>query len=306
MLKILLSDYICRLSAIRNVTREALKPFTDIGVSPAPNTGAGCYYLSWGDPVSKCRTGTMETGFFWDALHIDTIGLYAHCSLNTPEAFRLITHYRPPKSAAEIVLNGRLPASKYKQAGESVEWKGVVLALQNPKDRSIHRGSSTEEYFQFVENAAAFYKHNLFLKLHPWNSGDIEKRFVELANKHGSKIGRANHKVIERCKFVLVYNSTFAVDCLLRGVRVAQYAPGYFYQCPGITYTAYSLPDEIPDKRQEGYQLCDWLAWRYCFCQGMSIDKLVQVFQLYASSRALFPLSEEYSYANYVSQTPSI
>ena len=117
-------------------------------------------------------------------------------------------------------------------------WNGRAwcCALQNPTDRSIHRGSSTADYFRFVEAAAAYYKRHFFLKLHPWNSGATESRFVEIANTHGCRIGRVNHRVIEGCKFVLVYNSTFVVDCLLRGVKVAQYAPGYFYQCPGVLH----------------------------------------------------------------------
>ena len=242
----------------------------------------------------------METGFFWDALHIDTIGLYSHCSLNTPAAFQAILGFRAPKPATDVVLRGRLPASKFQQAGEAVEWKGVVLALQNPTDRSIHRGSSTADYFRFVEAAAAYYKQHLFLKLHPWNSGATESRFVEIANTHGCRIGRANHRVIEGCKFVLLYNSTFVVDCLLRGVRVAQYAPGYFYQCPGVSYTAFQLPDDVTDQCDAGYRLCDWLVWRYCFYQGMSVDKFVAVCALYADSPELFPMTEELSYGGCV------
>ncbi len=297
MRNIIVNDYVCELTAVRNVTRESLKPFDDVATGRAPSDGDNCYFLSWGDPVPKCRTGIMETGFFWDALHIDTIGLYAQCSLNTVTAHELIKSYKAPKPAADVVLKGRLPATKYRQAGEPVEWTGVVLALQNPTDRSIHRGSSTEDYYRFVEMAAARFKQHLFLKLHPWNTGDVERRFTEIANKHGCRIGRANHRVIERCKFVLVYNSTFVVDCLLRGVKVAQYAPGYFYQCPGVTYTAFELPDDVPDKKDEGYQLCNWLVWRYCFYQGMSIEKIVAIFRLYANSNALFPLTEEHSYA---------
>lgn len=299
MKRIIINEYVCNLSAVRNITKEALAEFPDVSVSNSPGDGTNCYYVSWGDPVSKCKTGTMETGFFWDAVHVDTIGLYSHCSLNTPAARQLIMSFKAPKPATEVVLGGKLPPSKFRQAGEKISWDGVVLALQNPTDRSIHRGSSTNDYYQFVEDACRHYGKHLFLKLHPWNSGETEARFRELALLHGCSIGKVNHSVIESCKFVLVYNSTFVVDCLIRGVTVVQYAPGYFYQCPGVNYSSFQFPDDAVSRREDGYKLCDFLIWRYCFSQGMPTSKLVDVFRAFAKSRDMFPLPEELSYGNH-------
>lgn len=298
---ITVSDYICNLSAIPGITLETLKPWIDskeLEVSSNVTTNTS-YFVAWGDPKNKTKCGTMETGFFWDALHIDTLGLYSQCSLNTPYANQLIRNFKSPKSATDIILRGKNPPSKYKQAGEDCTWSGVVLALQNPGDRSVHRGSSTEDYYKFVEGACKFYGKNLFLKLHPWNSGDIEARFRSIAAQYGSSIGRVNHTVLEKCKFCLVYNSTFAVDCLLRGVKVAYYAPGYFYQAPGVFYTSYQLPDEVPDLVIDGYKLCDFLVWKYCWNQKMPISRIVELLRHYADSKDMFPLPMELSYGGY-------
>lgn len=298
MRRILVNDYMCNLSAVRHVTRESLAPFPDISVSNTPKDDSDCYFLAWGDPIHKCKSGIVETGFFWDAMHIDTIGLYAHSSLNTPQGRSSIMSFNAPKSAADIVLRGRLPTSKYRQANEKVIWKGVVLALQNPTDRSIHRGSSTADYYEFVEKACRLYGRHLFLKLHPWNTGEVEARFRELALAYGCRIGRVDHSVIELAKFVLVYNSTFVVDCLIRGVPVVQYAPGYFYQCPGVHYSSFQLPDEAVSNKEDGFKLCDFLVWRYCFSQAMPIKRIVEVFRAYANSAEMFPMPEELSYGS--------
>lgn len=294
--KILIQEYICNLSAIRNITQDSIKPFPDFQVANSPTDDPEAYFLSWGDPAHKAKTGVMETGFCWDAVHIDTIGLYSHSSLNTPAAKETILNFTPPRSAASIVLNGNLPPSKYRQSTECVQWEGVVLALQNPHDRSIHRGSSTSDYFNFVESACKHYKNHLFLKLHPWNSGDTEVRFREIALRYGSQIGRVNHSVINNCRFVLVYNSTFVFDALLRGKRVVQFSPGYFYQCPGVHYSAFQFPDDSESNVEEGSKLCDFLLWRYCFHQGESPSKLADIIRLFANSNELFPLPEELSY----------
>lgn len=301
MRHLIINEYVCKLPAVRNLTEEALEPIDNVSVGNQPLENVACYMIAWGDPVHKCKMGVMETGFFWDAMHLDTIGLYAHSSLNTPSARQMILGYRAPKPAADIVLRGKLPPSKYRQQAQKATWRGVVLALQNPTDRSVHRGSSSADYYRFVEEACMHYKRHLFLKLHPWNTGEVETRFREMASNNGCSIGRVDHSVIESCKFVLVYNSTFVVDCLIRGVRVAQYAPGYFYQCPGVEYSARQLPDAVADSRVDGHKLCDFLVWRYCFSQANTTGKLVEIFRSFAGSNEMFPLTEEHSYGGFLS-----
>ena len=294
---IILNKYIVDLSAVRKITKESLESYKDI-IQIGGNPSSCDYYLAWGDPVNKTKFGIAETGFFWDGMHIDTIGLYSSCSLNTPQAQKMIDDFNAPKSATDIVLHGKLPPSKYRQAGGDINWGGVVLALQNPGDRSVHRGSSTEDYYRFVEGACRKYGKHLYLKLHPWNSGDVEKRFTELANEHGSTIGRANHSIINNCKFCLVYNSTFAVDCFLRGIKVAYFAPGYFWQTKAVQYTAYEYPDDISTDIDDGYKLCDFMAYKYLFNQGMSTEKWVKMLQHFSTSKELFPMNNEFCYAN--------
>jgi len=297
---ITINDYVCNLSAVPNINTDSLKPWIDAGeIEVSSNvTNSTKYFIAWGDPKNKTKCGTMETGFFWNALHIDTIGLYSQCSLNTPLANKLIREFKAPKTAADIVLRGKNPPSKFKQAGGDCLWEGVVLALQNPGDRSVHRGSSTEDYYRFVEGACKYYGKNLFLKLHPWNTGEVEQRFRDIAKEHGCTIGRVNHTVLEKCKFCLVYNSTFAVDCLLRGVKVAYYSSGYFYQSPGILYTSHQYPDDVPYMVDDGYKLCDFLVWRYCWNQAMNITDIVKLIKIYSESKDMFPLPTDMSYGN--------
>lgn len=294
-MRINVSSYMCNLSAVRRITEESLKPYDDI----RPGNGPADYVLAWGDPIHKCKYGIIETGFFWDAMHIDTIGLYANCSLNTADGNREILNYKAPKSAIDVVLNGRLPKSKYKQSGK-VSWDGIVLALQNPSDRSIHRGSSTEDYYKFVEGACKKYKKHLFLKLHPWNNGEVEKRFTQYANENGCIIGRCDHSVLDKCKFVLVYNSTFVVDCLIRNIPIVQFAPGYFWQVPGVMYSKYQYPDCAHLDINLAQKTCDFLVWRYCFNQGMPVEKWVEMIRHFANSNELFPMTEELSYGGNV------
>ncbi len=297
---ITINDYICNLSAIPGITKESLSEYVISGeVEIAPNiTDKTTYYVAWGDPKNKIKCGTMETGFFWDALHIDTLGLYAQSSLNTPYANHYIRNFKAPKPAADIILHGKNPPSKYRQAGGDCVWAGVVLALQNPGDRSIHRGSSTADYYNFVEGACKFYGKNLFLKLHPWNTGEIEARFTELAKQYGCSIGRVNHTILDKCKFCIVYNSTFIVDCLIRGVKVACYAPGYFYQAPGVFYTSFQYPDDIPQLSDDGYKFCDFLVWKYCWNQKIQIDRIVNLIKIFSTSKDMFPLPLDLSYGS--------
>ncbi|MBD3406141.1 MAG: hypothetical protein GF411_08455, partial [Candidatus Lokiarchaeota archaeon] len=291
-MRIVVSEYMCNLSAVRRITKESLRTYPDI----TPGRGPADYVLAWGDPVHKCKYGVIETGFFWDAMHIDTVGLYSSCSLNSAFGIKSILQYKSPRPARDVIFGCKFPESKYKQVSNKVSWDGVVLPLQNPTDRSIHRGSSTEDYYDFVKMACKKYGKNLFLKLHPWNKGDVERRFTEYANENGCTIGRCDHSVLEKCKFAIAYNSTFVVDCLIRNVPVAQYATGYFWQVPGVYYTSYEFPDHVCFNEDLAQKTCDFLVWRYCFNQGMSIDKWVGMIRHFAASKEIFPMTEEYSY----------
>lgn len=298
--KILISSYLARVGAVANVTEKSLEPWIKTGEFEigARAVDDDTFVISWGDPAVKSSYACIETGFFWDAAHIDTVGLYRFSSLNTAHGVAAVRKFRAPRSAEDIVLGGGLPASKYRQSGrDEINWDGVVLACQNPGDRSIHRGASTEDYWRFYEGACKHYGKNLFVKLHPWNSGDIEKRMREVATEHGCRCEKTNHGVIKNAKFVLIYNSTFAVDCFVRRVPVAQFAPGYFWMSPGVTYTKGAYPDAVGDTVNDGSLLADFLIWRYCFNMAMPVQKWAKLFRHVADSRAVFPINDEFAYA---------
>jgi len=261
------------------------------------------FQVYWGGmDITGAKSVVLETGFFWNASHLDTLGLYSRSALCTPQAIREIDKFEAPKSAKDIVLS-QVQTSKYQQgedkelSSEPVDWKGVVLALQNPTDRSIRSVTSPAKYYEFVEDACKFYGKDLFIKLHPWNSGEVGERLRNLAQKYGVYAAKISHRIIRNCKFVLVFNSSFAVDCMLRDVPVAQYAPGYFYQNPAVHYSEFNFPVDIKTDIEFGQKTCDFLAWRYCFDHSMPAEKWIRMFEHFAWSNNMFPMPEEFSYA---------
>jgi hypothetical protein len=259
------------------------------------------YNVGWGEiPYTGHKQGVIESGFFHEACHFDTIGLYHNSSLNTPQTIRTVEEFEAPESAVDIVF-GSKHTSKFgqpidKDFKDDFAWNGIVLALQNPVDRSIRSISSPEFYYRFVKDACEYYGRNLFLKLHPWNNGEVEERFRNIASQYGCLCGKIDHKVIENCEFVLAFNSTYAVDCMLRKVKVAQYAPGYFYQSPSVQYTSYTFPGEVATDLEYGLKLCDFLIWRYCFDQTMPVEDWVKMFRVFEKSNDMFPMPKELSY----------
>lgn len=258
------------------------------------------YHIGWGEiPYAGCRQGVIESGFFYKGYHFDTLGIYQYSSLNTPQGNKEIADFDAPAEARDIISSQTIK-SKYHQSPNTDydDFKGIVLALQNPTDRSIRSISSPEKYYEFVENACAYYGSQLFLKLHPWNRNEIEQRFRNIAIKYGCAIDHTDHGVIENCEFVLVFNSTFTVDCMLRGVPVAMFVPGYFYQNPAVKYTAYRFPKSVGTDIEFGFKTCDFLIWQYCFNVQMPTGKWVQMFEHFADSPDMFPMREEFCYAN--------
>lgn len=260
----------------------------------------------WGnlnEPSNKAVT--IESGFFWEAFHIDTKGLYQNSSLCTPQAINEIEDFCadvPAKEILERVYTKNGHESKYSQGQDpewestDIEWNGVVLACQNPTDRSIRSVANPEDYYKFVYDACKFYGSDLFIKLHPWNNGDVRARIEKYAKEFGCKVGKINHRVIENCQFCLVFNSTFTIDCLIRDIPVVQYAPGYFYQMPCVYYSRGTFPNIVYTDKIFGQRLCDFLMWRYCFDYTMPSDKWIDMLTKVLESNEMFPLPKEYSY----------
>jgi len=303
-MRIELDSYIFTMKMWKGTTdrfKECEYISQEISKKVSPDT----FKIFWGSFSSLSgHHAVIETGFFKDASHLDVNGLYQYSTLNTPQAIREIDKFSPIKSALEIIneMNG---ASKYPQ-GQDPEWRNVdvdnievVLACQNPTDRSVCSVMAAEDYYQFIDEACRFYGDKLFIKLHPWNSGEKGEIIRNIASGHNVRAAKINHRIIEKCKFVLVFNSTYAVDCFLRNVPVAQYAPGYFYQNPAVQYTGFTFPTEIKTDIEFGQKTCDFLMWKYCFNHSMPAEDWIKMFEVFANSREMFPMPEGLSYAGY-------
>jgi hypothetical protein len=265
------------------------------------------YTIYWGIPTSKLhmhkKYGVMETGFFHEAAFIDTVGAYQCCSLNTKSAFDEISNFdlNNKKSAKEIIFGlAQHEQSKYNASFGRCEVfnQPIVLACQNDMDRSIGYPHSSKVYWTFIDECCKYYGKNLFIKLHPWNTGEKKDEYYKIAKKYNCEIDKCHMSLIQNKEFVISFNSTIAIDCILRDVPYVQYAMGTFWNCFGIHYSNYTLPYNI-NLIPEANKLVDFLIYRYCFNKSsMNIDKYVNMIKSYANSNKIFPLSEEYCYAN--------
>lgn len=263
------------------------------------------YTLYWGLNCGKLHShqkyGVMETGFFNEAAFIDTIGAYQSCSLNTKKAYDQISNFElnNKKSAKDIISSLPLnKQSKYNATfGKKYEFsQTIVLACQNDMDRSIGYPHSYKVYFEFIENCCKFYGRNLFIKLHPWNSGDKKNPYYEIAQKYNCEIDKCHISLIRNKEFVISFNSTIAIDCILNDVPYVQYAIGTFWNCFGIHFSEYKFPINV-NPIPYAHKLADFLIYKYCFNKTMNKEKYANMIKLYATSTNLFPLTEEFCYA---------
>ena len=258
--------------------------------------GEPSWALSWAFPLRKTHNAVFETGFFADAGHIDRLGLYERSSLNTTEGVSKIKEFSAPERAADLMQRNNY-GSKYRQVGIPVKWDGPVLGAQIGYDLSIRSVGEKELYWEFIEAACKYYGKHLFIKLHP--RGPVENRLKheEIANRYKVKHGVCDLSVLNTCSFLLVYCSTLAMDAFIRGTPVAQYAPGYWHKTGAVTYTDWSLPDDVEDTVEMGHKLADWCAWKYCFNYSMPREMWFNLLRLYADSEDLFPITDEFCYA---------
>lgn len=264
------------------------------------------YVVYWGyqayNPDFANKYGVMETGFFNEAAFIDTVGNYQTSSLNSRQAYDEINNFdlKGRKSAKEIVFNRQEHLqSKYNAAhGEVREVKeNIILALQNPKDRSIFSVSNRRSYLKFIGDCCKFYGKNLFVKMHPWNTNEIFDELANICKKTGVNFGKAPISIIEGKEFVISYNSTFAVDCCLRDVPIVQYAMGTFYNCFGIHYSKQTFPNKI-NPIKDAHRLCDFLIHKYCYDMKMDKGLFAKMVKHFSVSNEMFPMTDEFSYAN--------
>lgn len=264
------------------------------------------YTVYWGLNTTKLNVhnkyGVMETGYFHNAAFIDTLGGYQNSSLNTKYAYDEISNFNLAgrKSAKEIISSLKPSMqSKYNPAHGRKEAfdQQIVLACQNPADRSITYPYSKKVYMDFVEKCCKFYGKNLFVKLHPWNSNEAAVPFYEIAKKYNCEIDKCHLSLLEGKEFVISFNSTIAVDCCLLNTPHVNYALGTFWNCFGVHYSNHTFPTAI--NRLENYQkLPDFLIHKYCFDKNMDKDLYVKMLTHYSSSNDIFPMIDIFSYAN--------
>jgi hypothetical protein len=298
-MRVYLDPYLLKLPQVRSIGPDICDGDMFVPSQTGPPEEES-WTLSWGYPITKRRHAVAETGFFWDAMHIDTLGLYQFSSLNTICGRTEIDSFEPPCDSIGLINHAPLPKSKYRQPSDQSEWAGVVFACQNPTDRSIHSVASTQDWWRFYEDCCRYYGSRLFVKLHPWNQGDTERRIREIGDASKCTVGRAGHRLIESCEHVVLFNSTFSVDCMVRGIPVKQGAPGYFYQTGAVTYCCGQPERELSETVAQGKRLVDFLVWRYCFTMDCTLDEWRDRLRAFASSRNLFPLPIEGSYGAYL------
>lgn len=265
------------------------------------------YVVVWGHkPIQAnygAKYGVMETGFFHNASFIDTVGNYQSLSLNTSMGFHAVAEFElgDRLSAKEIVFNAPVhKQSKYNAEYNETdidEWTGPVLILQNPTDRSIMSVTSKEKYLQFIKDACRFYGKHLFVKFHPWNSGENFKLMEDIVKPFGCKYGKAKMSIINNAEFCIAYNSTFAVDAVLRDVPYVQYGMGTFFNSYGIIYTEGEFPSSVQPVL-DAYRLADFLIHKFCFNKSMDKYKFAKMLQHYAYDNSMFPMTDEFSYAS--------
>ena len=71
---------------------------------------------------------------------------------------------------------------------------------------------------------------------------------------------------------IISFNSTMAIDCVLRDVPYVQYAMGTFWNAFGVYYSNYQLPTEV-EPISGADKLADFLIHKYCYYKNIGISK---------------------------------
>jgi hypothetical protein len=257
------------------------------------------FFINWGENLHGTNHCIIESGFFRESMHIDRYGLYPFASFNLETAKDFILNYNAPTTAKELYEKGLLE-SKFKQPPIKQQWDGVILMCQHPTDRSILKAGTTKQYYDFIEEACKYYGKKLLLKVHPVNSDEVVDTVKSIALKYDCLVEKIGIDIIKTCEYVVLYNSTVVVDCLLREVPVLQYAPGYFWKTGTVDFSDRTFRTPKKTDKDYNYKFCDFLAWKYCFHIRSSFHIWNEIFDCYASTNEMFPLLEKYSYAQYV------
>jgi hypothetical protein len=272
---------------------------TEMGVPPKRLNGE--FVAVYRSPCIPVNAYRAETGFFSGAMHFDRRGLWERSSFRDDAAMDEVRAYQPPPEAKEVMDAICGLGSKYRQPTNSFDWDGIVLAAQKDNDKSVnfvYDAQWRHKFWPFVEAACKRYGKDLLIKMHPKLDGTQILPFMNVAKRHKCQCEAVNLSVFDKCRFALVFNSTVAVDCWLRGIPVVQYAPGYFSHTGAVTFTNGTFVDEPGDTKDMARKMLDFLAWRYCFRQDMDNREFVAMLveMAKAPKDVTFPMPERYSY----------
>lgn len=253
--------------------------------------------VDWGDDRGFLTT---ETGFFEKCIHIDKIGLYEKCSLNSLESRKLIEDYNPPYDIINNEVKNKI-IPKFNITKSNISHTGPILICQHPNDRSILRVGGSQKYYEFVEDACRYFGKNLFLKFHPVNSLEIRQKHIEIADKYNCQYGYTGIDVINESAFIILFNSTFAIDALFKNKHIFQYSPGYFYKSNIVKYIEGDLTKCQSYSIDTYYmnRFLNFIIWKYCFRYNQSPENIIEIIKSFKND-GLFPLPEQYSYGNYL------
>lgn len=293
-MKFCVASYLCKHVGVLNITQQQIDALPNFRMSDRPEPDE--FMINWGVD-SKIKGASVESGFLWSAHHIDHF-LYERSSMGDPEFQKLVMEFDAPICTEKLIADYKYPPSKFSQPRENIDWRGVVLACQNPSDRSILRVGSTAGYYKFIEDACRYYGKDLYVKLHPWNNGEVEKKLKAIAHKYKCRYGKVNMSVLKHCQFVITYNSTFTFDCFRHNTKVVNYAHGYFSRTPSVYYSNGTFPDVVNTNRAFGKKLVDFLFWNYMYNKDMPFNLWIRMFQHAEKQKGIMLLDPDLSYAN--------
>ena len=298
--KSVMKGYLCD-QAFMDALRIASRQSCEINLCPFP-TRYNRYSVFWARPkVADIAPGAVgECGFWKNAWHLDTKGLWCHSQLN--KANEYIRNYTPPESGIldKIKGNRKYEPRLWSGVKNYDEWDGVVLVTQLAKDASVGIVGDKERYYEFIRKACDYYGDKLLLKAHPKHSAVDRETTKEIIKGTGAKYGTLQD--LDGCEFALLYNSTISGELFIKNIPIVQYAKGYFHGLEAIHFTDGKVkPPQIRDTKEIAEKTAEFLLWKYCIRPFMGKEDVLNFTDMlleFANSDDEFPLLEQYSYAS--------
>ena len=282
-------DELYRVSSHRdNITLVAL---------PSRHAKFSLFWHEW-DAVGL--GSVCECGFWKNAWHIDTKGLWDKSQLNDSNGY--VERYVPPEDGVleKIKGNRKYNHRTWECIDDYDSWDGVVLITQKSRDASVSVVGGKEPYYEFIRKACEYYGDKLLLKAHPRHSHDDREETKELIKGTGAKYGTLQD--VDGCEFVLLFNSTISGELFVKNIPIVQYAKGYFHNLEAIHFTNGEVKSpKLRDTKQIAEKTAEFLLWKYCirpFAGKEDVENFTDMLLDFANSKDEFPLKEKYSYAS--------